>query len=129
MPPAAMNSLGLVLLAGLLCSAPGESGGGLWGWARSPEEPEAAPERAGLRGRHPPTVPVTSTPSPGPRACRLHSWCSSPSSSPSHVGPFQLLRTPSDFGGGPPIPAAASPVQTPLARCRGRGSRRAPPGI
>lgn len=42
------------------------------------------------------------------------------------MGASQLLRTPSDFG-PPPIPAgkpaAASPAQTPLARCRGRGSR------
>ncbi|KAF3822807.1 hypothetical protein GH733_008181 [Mirounga leonina] len=66
MLPAAMNGLGLVLLAALLCSAPGECGGAPRARARSPEEPEAAPERAGLRGRHPPTVPVTSTPSPGP---------------------------------------------------------------
>lgn len=134
MLPAAMKSLGLALLAVLLCSAPGESGGGPRGWARSPEEPEAAPERAGLRGRHPPTVPVTSTPSPGPRACRLHSWC--PSSSPSHVGPSRLLRAPSDFR--PPIPtgqpAAASPAQMPLAGAGGgvlapHQPPRAPPGL
>ena len=49
MLPAAMKGLGLVLLAALLCSAPGKSGGrwrGGGGKSRSPESLcETAPER------------------------------------------------------------------------------------